>query len=555
VIVLFGLMVRDAMGARGLVVAGFSAPPSFAARGLSGEVLAGDLTSRIAAVDRFTNANSLTRSDDVRGAGAEAVKLEIPQTGVSLDEVARFLRRRLGHEVSLRGALRDEGGGAASITIAIDGVDPIVVRGQAADLDGLMQTAAERAFQAFDPVNYILYLDGRGRHDDAHEAALAVARGAGTQLFQGAGFALAANTDGDRRRALRIALMVTRLAPAYMAPWMEAGAASKQLGHDEAMLAYARRLLTLRPQDQPRQQQGAGVAYMRAGAQVRIDRATGDLARLAADTSLQFAGTAQVFAQAATSAALLHDGAAAAQQFEQLDVVGAGDGRPALEARWQAAAGLDDWPAARTAAEQLIKAADSESAAAQVSAVGFITAERQTVYEPWLALAQARTGEVAQAQALIGRSPLDCYLCIRTRAMVAEAAGDRAGADRWFAEAVRQGPSLPYAHLEWAQARLARGDRQGAAAEFGKALALGPRFPDGLEADGEALLASGDPAGAAVKFTAAAQIAPHWGRLHLKWGEALAKMGKLDEARSHLRTAGGLTLSAPDRAELAAQRI
>ena len=94
--VLIFAMVRDAMNARGLVVAGFSAPPSFAARGMSGDVLAGDLTSRIAAVDRFTNANSLTRSDDVRAAGADSVKLEIPQTGVSLDDVARFLRRRLG---------------------------------------------------------------------------------------------------------------------------------------------------------------------------------------------------------------------------------------------------------------------------------------------------------------------------------------------------------------------------------------------------------------------------------------------------------------------------
>ena len=167
-VILLALMVREAMGARGLVVAGFSVPPSFAARGMSGDVLAGDLTSRIAAVDRFANANSLTRSDDVRAAGADSVKLEIPETGVSLDEVARFLRRRLGHEVSLTGDLRDEGGGVAAITLAVDGVDPIVVRGQATDLDGLMQTAAERAFQAFDPINYVLYLTGRGRADDAY---------------------------------------------------------------------------------------------------------------------------------------------------------------------------------------------------------------------------------------------------------------------------------------------------------------------------------------------------------------------------------------------------
>lgn len=554
-VVLLIAMVHEAMGARGLVVAGFSAPPSFAARGFSGDALAGDLTGRIAAVDRFVNGNSLTRSDDVRAAGADSVKLEIPQTGVSLDEVARFLRRRLGHEVSLRGNLRDEGDGVASITLAVEGADPIVVRGPAADLDGLMQQAAEKAFQAFDPTNYVIYLSQKGRSDDAYRAAQEMAHSGGTELFQGAGFALSANTDGDRRRALPTALLVTRLAPRYMAPWMEAASASQALGHDEAMLGYARRLLTLRPQDQPRQQQGAGVAFMQGGAQVRIDRATGDMARLAADTSPLLTGLPDSFAQAATSAALLHDGAAAARQFEQLGVIGVGDTSAALEARWQAAAGVGDWPAARAAAEMLIKAADQESAAAQAAAVGFVTAKRQTVYEPWLALSQARTGQIAAAQALIGHSPLDCYLCVRTRALVAEAAGDRLAADHWFGEAVRLGPSLPYAHLEWGQAKLARGDAAGALSELGRAHALGPKFADASEAWGEALLATGDHAGAAAKFQDAVQQAPNWGRLRLKWGEALARLGKADEARAQWRAAAGLSLSPADRAELAAQRV
>jgi tetratricopeptide (TPR) repeat protein len=553
-IVILGAMVRDAMGARGLVVAGVTAPPSFAARGLSGDVLAGELTSRIAAVDRFANASSLTRSDDVRAAGGDSVKLEIPQTGLSLDEIARFLRRKLGHEVTLRGAARDEGGGVVSITLAVDGVDPIVVRGQAADFDGLMQQAAEKSFQAFDPTNYVLYLSGRGRDDDAHLAAQELARSS-NQLFAGAGFSLTANTDGDRRRALATDLLATRLVPAVMAPWMEAASCSEDLGHDEAMLAYARRLLTLRSQDQPRQQQGIGVGFLRSTALRRIDLATGDFGRLVADASPLPMSAAETFAQAATLAALRHDQARAAFELEQLDTMGAGGARPALETRWRVAAGAGDWPAALTAAHQLIAAADRDAAAAQASAVGFVTTKRRTVYEPWLALALARTGDIAAAQTLIGQSPLDCYACIRTRALVAEAAGDRADADRWFAEAVRQGPSLPYAHLEWGAVKLARGDLKAAQAELTRAQSLGPKFPDAAEGWGEALLASGDAPGAVAKFIIAAQGAPKWGRLHLKWGEALAKTGRAEQARAQFRMAGGLYLSAPDRAELAAQRI
>jgi len=34
------------------------------------------------------------------------------------------------------------------------------------------------------------------------------------------------------------------------------------------------------------------------------------------------------------------------------------------------------------------------------------------------------------------------------------------------------------------------------------------------------------------KYEAAAKFAPKWGRLHLKWGQALAKQGKADAARA-----------------------
>jgi tetratricopeptide (TPR) repeat protein len=261
------------------------------------------------------------------------------------------------------------------------------------------------------------------------------------------------------------------------------------------------------------------------------------------------------FVRAARAAALLHDGGTAAGRLARLETLGDGQTLPVLEARWRLAAAVGDWPSARATAEALMKAADLARAASQASAAGFIQAKRETVYEPWLALSQARTGQVTQAQAVVGQTPLDCYLCVRARAQVAAAAGDRAGADRWFAEAVRQGPSLPYAHLEWGQAKLARGDVRGALAELAKARSLGPRFADASEAWGEALLASGDAAAAEQKFQAAAALAPRWGRLHLKWGEALARRGRAEDAHSQFKAASALSLSAPDRAELAAQHV
>ena len=130
-----GLMVHDAMAARGMVVAGFSAPPSLAARGLTGDVLAADLTHRISGVARVTNAYSLTQSEDASAESTDRAKLDIPETGLSLNEVARFLRRRLGRETRISGDLIDLGDGSASIKVDVAGADPIEVRGKLADLD------------------------------------------------------------------------------------------------------------------------------------------------------------------------------------------------------------------------------------------------------------------------------------------------------------------------------------------------------------------------------------------------------------------------------------
>jgi hypothetical protein len=59
--------------------------------------------------------------------------------------------------------------------------------------------------------------------------------------------------------------------------------------------------------------------------------------------------------------------------------------------------------------------------------------------------------DVAAATALMAQSPADCYLCVQIRALIAEAAGDPAAADRWFADAVRQAPELPLAWISTAR--------------------------------------------------------------------------------------------------------
>jgi len=55
---------------------------------------------------------------------------------------------------------------------------------------------------------------------------------------------------------------------------------------------------------------------------------------------------------------------------------------------------------------------------------------------------------------------------------------------------------------------------------------------------------------AVEKFAEAEKFAPNWGRLHLKWGEALVFAGKRDEAAKHFARAAQLDLTPAEKSEL-----
>jgi len=62
-----------------------------------------------------------------------------------------------------------------------------------------------------------------------------------------------------------------------------------------------------------------------------------------------------------------------------------------------------------------------------------------------------------------------------------------------------------------------------------------------------------DYAGAVARFSAAEEFAPRWGRLHVKWGEALLKLERREGAQKQRAIAATLDLSAAERAELMTQ--
>jgi Flp pilus assembly protein TadD len=68
---------------------------------------------------------------------------------------------------------------------------------------------------------------------------------------------------------------------------------------------------------------------------------------------------------------------------------------------------------------------------------------------------------------------------------------------------------------------------------------------------GEALIRKNRSDLALAKFAEAAKYAPNWGRLHLKWGEALQWADDRTGAQKQFTTASRLDLAPSEKSELA----
>jgi hypothetical protein len=84
-----GFAMWSASRAEGLVVDSFTVPPSFTEVGISGDVVADDITGKLAVIREFAQSRSIARSQDVRQDRSDEIRVEIPETGVSLSQAWR----------------------------------------------------------------------------------------------------------------------------------------------------------------------------------------------------------------------------------------------------------------------------------------------------------------------------------------------------------------------------------------------------------------------------------------------------------------------------------
>jgi hypothetical protein len=159
-----GAAIWNAARNKGVVIEAFSVSPDLAARGLTGEVIAAKLLDRLSSLQAQTNSNRAPSS--YANNWGNDIKVQIPDTGVSIGEFNRYLRSWLGHETHISGEIYRTDSGIAVTARAGSDTSP-TFQGKEADLDKLIQQAAEAVYRSTQPYRYAVYLDAHDRAADA----------------------------------------------------------------------------------------------------------------------------------------------------------------------------------------------------------------------------------------------------------------------------------------------------------------------------------------------------------------------------------------------------
>jgi tetratricopeptide (TPR) repeat protein len=542
-------VIWNASGSGGLVIEPFSIPPDLSARGLTGQVVASKLLDRLLAMQQQTD--SQRDPATYTNYWGDNVKVEIPSTGVSIGELERFLREKLGHPTHITGEIvRDQKG--LSLTARVGTLGSGMVRGGDGEVDALVQKLAEHVYGVTEPYRYGAWLREYGREQEGLAVFIDLARhGPASERpwgYLGWGNALE-QKQGIYARLHVMQETFQRWPTAYLAG-QNVALIYYTLSRPESAVAEFRAISPLLSSPEHGGVRADVVPIAKERVQAFTDMIFGDYGEAAHLWEQQVAFgpqgvTYNMHAMLARSQLGEHDvGAARATMADpgELGGVNAHNGEyDVVTARMLLRTAMEDWRAVL----------DEDRAADRVAIVypGVRTIAPSTS-APLLAYAHARLGDFNATNALIARTPGDCYLCIIVRGRVAELERQHSRADWWFARAVGQQPSIPFAYSEWGAALLARGKVDDAIAKFTTASQKGPHFADPLEMWGEALIVKKRSDLALAKFDEANKYAPKWGRLHLKWGEALLWSGDKTGAQKQISIARALDLTPPEKSEL-----
>jgi tetratricopeptide (TPR) repeat protein len=507
------VMLMDAFNSRSVIVEPFDAPPALGARGLTGKVIAGGLLDALTRLQAATQSNSEKRH--LSNAWTGDIKVEVPETGVSVGDIDRMLKARFGHDLRIDGDLVQTDAGALALTVRGDGVLPKTFIGAAGELDKLTTQAAEYVYGQSEPSLYAGYLSSVGRDADAIAFIKGIyataAKGERPYLLNTWANSIE-NTGGSPQEGAPLYREALNLKPDYWTAYNNLMNIDLLRGDEEGAW---REGLALRK-----------AAGGRPGKAPETDYVNWDLVTW----NLQAWRTASII-DAEAHAGVGTGTAAQAPEIADVDVRLHEPADAELQLQTAQATASDPSVAAvshfvhgRLAMEM----GDAQRAAAEMEAFGIafkdpVVSTNYIGYNCWIAPAEEMAGHPDKADAALkaGGHFVDCY---RFEGDILDHRGDWAGAQRAYARSVAIAPDLPAGHYSWGVALARHGDLSGAIAKLQAANQRGPHWADPLKAWGDVLMRQDKRREALAKYDQALKYAPAWTELH-RARDAAARKG------------------------------
>jgi hypothetical protein len=147
------LMLHDAFTSHSVVIDAFNAPSELVPHGVTGTVVASEILNELNRLQNAARGSDLLQERrSLSNDWSNDVRVDVPETGISIGEVTRLLKARFGHDLHIGGSLVESGSGGISLTVSGDNLLPRTFSGGADDLSKLVVDSAQYIYSELQPV-------------------------------------------------------------------------------------------------------------------------------------------------------------------------------------------------------------------------------------------------------------------------------------------------------------------------------------------------------------------------------------------------------------------
>lgn len=505
-------MLHRAFTSHEVVIDTFDAPAGLAARGVTGSVVAGDVLDALTGLQNDTTGTAATFERNLSNAWSSQLRVEVPDTGISLGDLSALLSAHFGHDLHIGGALVETDSGQLVLTIRGDNLAPKTFTGSAGMLQQLAAEAAQYVYAQSEPALWAFYLFHQGRCPEAIAFVRSAYEDADPQFrpyLLNAEANCVRETGGRMsvREALALYHAAQALEPDYWVTYLNEQLTLSTLGDEEGAWRAAqalRRAAGGQPGAAPR-------IYFIDWEMLTRDFQTAHQTLADASNAGERAEPLprdQIFLLLALVDVDLHDPDAAELALQNAPQSTPRENHNAAFIRARAAEERGDHA---TAAQEMEAAfAGDANPFEQFGAAMLAGAERDCVR----ASIEEVVGHPEKADAILADPAVARYAdCQRFRGDILDHRGDWPGAQQAYTQAVALAPDLPAGYYSWGVALANHGDLAGGLAKFQAANQRGPHWADPLKAWGDVLAKQGHWGAALAKYDEALKYAPRWAAL------------------------------------------